>query len=61
MVNFNMAHNFNFFQWNCRGLKGNREEIEILINKYAPAAFCIQETKLKKGDEQTFKKLSRLL
>ena len=46
---------YNLIQWNCRGLRGSREEIEIIINKYSPAVFCIQETKLKNGQEQTFK------
>ena len=31
-------------QWNCRGLKANRSDIDLLISKYNPAAICIQET-----------------
>ena len=34
------------FQWNCRGLRSNREDIELLISKYSPAAICLQETLL---------------
>ena len=41
-----MAHNY-IIQWNCRGLRSNREDIEWLISKYAPAAICLQETMLK--------------
>ena len=38
-----MAHNY-IIQWNCRGLRSNREDIELLISKYSPAAICLQET-----------------
>jgi len=31
-------------QWNCRGLNANLPEIDILIQKFAPAAICLQET-----------------
>ena len=37
-----MAHNY-IIQWNCRGLRSNREDIELLISKYSPAAICLQE------------------
>ena len=40
-----MAHNY-IIQWNCRGLRSNREDIELLISKYSPAAICLQETML---------------
>ena len=52
-----MAHNY-IIQWNCRGLKGNREYIELLISKYYPAVICLQETLLKPGQTQTFKHYS---
>ena len=42
-----MAHNY-IIQWNCRGLRSNREDIELLISKYSPAAICLQETMLKR-------------
>ena len=45
----------NVIQWNCRGLRGNREQIEILIDKYNPAAICLQETRLRHDTSQTFK------
>ena len=52
-----MAHNY-IIQWNCRGLRSNREDIELLIPKYSPAAICLQETLLKPGQTQTFKHYS---
>ena len=52
-----MAHNY-IIQWNCRGLRSNREDIELLISKYSPAAMCLQETMLKRDQIQTFKHYS---
>ena len=52
-----MAHNY-IIQWNCRGLRSNREDIELLISKYSPAAICLQETLLKQGQIQSFKHYS---
>ena len=52
-----MAHNY-IIQWNCRGLRSNREDIELLISKYSPAVICIQETLLKPDQTQTFKHYS---
>ena len=49
-----MAHNY-IIQWNCRDLRSNREDIEMLISKYSPAALCLQETMLKRDQIQTFK------
>ena len=49
-----MAHNY-IIQWNCRGLRRNKEDIELLISKYCPAAICLQETLLKSGQTQTCK------
>ena len=49
-----MAHNY-IIQRNCRGLKSNREDIELLISKYSPAAICLQETLLRPDQSQTFK------
>ena len=39
-------YEYDIIQWNCRGLRSNREDIEILIQNYSPVALCIQETKL---------------
>ena len=52
-----MAHNY-IIQWNYRGLRSNREDIELLISKYSPAAMCLQETMLKRDQIQTFKHYS---
>ena len=54
-----MAHNY-IIQWNCRGLRSNREDIEWLISKYAPAAICLQETMLKPEHTPTFKHYSAI-
>ena len=52
-----MAHNY-IIQWNCRGLRSNREDIELLVSKYSPAAICLQETLLTPHQTQTFKHYS---
>ena len=52
-----MAHNY-IIQWNCRGLRSNREDIELLISKYSHAAICLQETLLTPHQTQTFKHYS---
>ena len=52
-----MAHN-NIIQWNSGDLRSNREDIEWLISKYAPAAICLQETMLKPEHTPTFKHYS---
>ena len=52
-----MAHNY-IIQWNCRGLRSNREDIELLISKYSPAAICLQETLLTPHQTQTLKHYS---
>ena len=36
--------NYNILQWNCRSIKANVEELNILINEQKPAAVCLQET-----------------
>ena len=52
-----MAHNY-IIQWNCIGLRSNREDIELLISKYSPAAIFSQETLLTPHQTQTFKHYS---
>ena len=42
-------------QWNCRGLRSNRENLELLMNQYSPLAICLQETKLGLAITPTFK------
>jgi exonuclease III len=36
-------------QWNCRGLRSNFDELQLLIHQYNPVALCLQETML--GDK----------
>jgi len=31
-------------QWNCRGLRANFDELQLLIQQYNPAVICLQET-----------------
>jgi exonuclease III len=50
-----MMQQFEIIQWNCRGLRANREEIDLIISQHSPVALCLQETKLKDGNNQTFK------
>ena len=52
-----MAHSY-IIQWNCRGLRSNGEDVELLISKYSPAAICLQETLLTPHQTQTFKHYS---
>ena len=33
-------------QWNCRGIRPNLEELQLLIQNKNPMAICLQETKL---------------
>ena len=41
-----MASGF-IIQWNCRGLAANRQELELIAQKYNAPVICLQETKLK--------------
>ena len=31
-------------QWNCRGLRANFDEIQLLTNNFTPLGICLQET-----------------
>ena len=42
-------------QWNCRSVKANFEELNLLINERKPVAVCLQETFLKDSDRFTLK------
>ena len=48
-----MGHNLphNIIQWNTCGFQVRRPDIDLLLNKYSPAALCIQETKLKEDKD----------
>jgi ribonuclease HI len=39
-----------FLQWNCRGLRANIDEIQILTQHFQPAVFSLQEIKLSKDN-----------
>ena len=42
-------------QWNCRGLRANYDELQLLLNDYDPAVVCLQETYLKESNNVTFR------
>ena len=42
-------------QWNCRGLRANYDELQLLLNDYDPAVVCLQETYLKESNNITFR------
>ena len=48
-----MASGF-IIQWNCQGLSGNRQELELLAQNYNAPVICLQETNLK-DDQMTLK------
>ena len=48
-----MASGF-IIQRNCRGLSSNRQELELLAQKYNVPVTCLQETNLK-DDQMTLK------
>jgi len=50
--------NENIMQWNCRGLKANLVDLEILIQKLSPAAVCLQETMQSDQNQITLRKYS---
>ena len=49
---------YSLLQWNCRGIKANYDEVLLLMSKYNPSVFCLQETFLKTSDNMTFKNYS---
>ena len=42
-------------QWNCRGIRANYDELQLLLNDYDPAVVCLQETYLKESNNVTFR------
>ena len=40
-VDFNI---FNILPWNLRGLRGNGEELNLLLRRHQPVCVCLQET-----------------
>ena len=47
-----MANRNVILQWNCRGLKDKRHELDLLIAEYSPAVICLQETLLSSNVEK---------
>ena len=45
----------NILLWNCRSMKANSEELNLLVNDYKPVAVCLQETFLRDSDRFTLK------
>ena len=37
-------------QWNCRGIRANHEELQLLLEKYNPKVVCLQETFIKENN-----------
>ena len=46
-------------QWNCRGLRANYDELQLLVNDYDPAVVCLQETYVKEPNHVTFRNNNR--
>ena len=42
-------------QWNCRGFEANRQELDMLVQKYNPYIICLQETLIKGDNKLSFK------
>jgi exonuclease III len=42
-------------QWNCRGLRNNFNEVQLLAQRYDPQAICLQETLLQDTDSIDFR------
>src|SRR5213080_2538289 len=47
-----------FVQWNCRGLRANIDEIQILIQNFQPILFSLQEIKLSNINPINFRQYS---
>ena len=52
---FNILMTNNILLWNCRSIKANVEELNVLVDKQKPVAVCLQETFLKDSDGFTLK------
>ena len=42
-------------QWNCRGHRGNFEELQKLVSDHKAVAICLPETYLKDNENTTIK------
>ena len=54
-IYLNIIMTNHILQWNCRSVKANFEELNLLINEKKPVAVCLQETFLKDSDRFTLK------
>ena len=52
--------NTEILQWNCRGIKANYENLELLILELNPKIICLQETFLKPSDSLTIPNYSSI-
>jgi exonuclease III len=43
-----------FIDWNIRGLRANREELQLLVTNTSPTVICLQETHLSKETPVSF-------
>ena len=50
-----MAIDHHIIHWNCRGLRKNYHEIELLISEFSPDVICLQETMLTPNINPSFK------
>ena len=50
LIPLNITMTNHILQWNCRSVKANFEELNLLINDKRPVAVCLQETCLKDSD-----------
>ena len=41
-LTLNLAMNNSILQWNCRSVKANFEELNLLLNEQKPVAVCLQ-------------------
>ena len=42
-------------QWDCRWLRANYDELQLLLNDYDPVVVCLQEIYLKEPNHVTFR------
>ena len=54
-IYLNIIMTNDILQWNCRSVKDNFEELNLLINEKKPVAVCLQETLLKESDSFNLK------
>ena len=55
ILTITLTKNNTILQWNCRSIKANFEELNLLINEKKPVAVCLQETFLKDSDKFSLK------